>query len=396
MSAAGPPQDGKSGAIDALRTRVSSVPNPEATKCISDPLQRSGDRRKRGDQTGTADVLRAPVELSRRTWAVLLGACMTLFAMALLALGSGRYPLSPAEVGVVVWDRLTGSGDAGMADAVVWQIRMPRVGVAMLVGAALAAAGTAYQHLFRNPLVAPDTLGVSSGAALGAVLGIFLGAGFLAIETAAFIGGLAAVGVVMFIASRLSAHEPLVTLILTGVVVASLLGAAISLLKYLADPYNQLPAITFWLMGSFAAASGDELRSLVPAVALALVVLFALAWRINLLALPEDEARALGVNTRRLRAVVIAAATLATSASVAVSGIIGWVGLVVPHMARMLVGPEFSRLLPVAALFGAMFMLMIDTIARTLAVIEVPPGILTAVVGTPAFIALLARTRRVF
>ena len=338
MSAAGPPQDGKSGAIDALRTRVSSVPNPEATKCISDPLQRSGDRRKRGDQTGTADVLRAPVELSRRTWAVLLGACMTLFAMALLALGSGRYPLSPAEVGVVVWDRLTGSGDAGMADAVVWQIRMPR----------------------------------------------------------AFIGGLAAVGVVMFIASRLSAHEPLVTLILTGVVVASLLGAAISLLKYLADPYNQLPAITFWLMGSFAAASGDELRSLVPAVALALVVLFALAWRINLLALPEDEARALGVNTRRLRAVVIAAATLATSASVAVSGIIGWVGLVVPHMARMLVGPEFSRLLPVAALFGAMFMLMIDTIARTLAVIEVPPGILTAVVGTPAFIALLARTRRVF
>jgi len=226
------------------------------------------------------------------------------------------------------------------------------------------------------------------------VLGIFLGAGLVAIETAAFIGGLAAVGAVMLIASRLRAHEALVTLILTGVVVASLLGAAISLLKYLADPYNELPAITFWLMGSFASASRQELASLVPAIALALAVLLALAWRINLLALPEDEARALGVNTRRLRAVVIAAATLATSASVAVSGIIGWVGLVVPHMARLVVGPEFSRLLPVATLFGAMFMLLIDTIARTLATIEVPPGILTAVIGTPVFIALLARARR--
>jgi iron complex transport system permease protein len=299
-------------------------------------------------------------------------------------------------VGAVVWNHVVGDVAGTTADSIVWEIRMPRVGVAMLVGAALAAAGTAYQHLFRNPLVAPDTLGVSSGAALGAVLGIFLGAGVVAIETAAFAGGLAAVGAVMLIASRLEAHEPLVTLILTGIVVASLLGAAISLLKYLADPYNELPAITFWLMGSFASASRQEVASLVPAVALALVVLVALAWRINLLALPEDEARALGVNTRRLRAIVIAAATLATSASVAVSGIVGWVGLVVPHMARLVVGPEFSRLLPVAALFGAMFMLLIDTIARTMASIEIPPGILTAVVGTPVFIALLARARRMF
>jgi len=340
------------------------------------------------------DALRAPGEAAPKTWAVVGIAVVGLGVLTVVALGSGRYPLSAADVAAVVWKRLTGAGDAGTSDAIVWQIRMPRVGMAMLVGAALAAAGTAYQHLFRNPLVAPDTLGVSSGAALGAVLGIFLGAGLVAIETAAFIGGLAAVGAVMLIASRLRAHEALVTLILTGVVVASLLGAAISLLKYLADPYNELPAITFWLMGSFASASRQELASLVPAIALALAVLLALAWRINLLALPEDEARALGVNTRRLRAVVIAAATLATSASVAVSGIIGWVGLVVPHMARLVVGPEFSRLLPVATLFGAMFMLLIDTVARTLATIEVPPGILTAVIGTPVFIALLARSRR--
>jgi iron complex transport system permease protein len=343
-----------------------------------------------------AAALGAPPESSSRTGMVLAAALAALLALALFALGSGRYPLSISDVSAVVWNRALGRADGGMADAVVWQIRMPRVGVAMLVGAALAAAGTAYQHLFRNPLVAPDTLGVASGAALGAVLGIFVGAGFLFIEAAAFLGGLAAVGAVMLIASRLTAHDPLVTLILTGVVVASLLGAAISLLKYLADPYNQLPAITFWLMGSFASASHVELASTLPVVALALAVLVALAWRINLLALPEDEARALGVNTRRLRAVVVAAATLATAASVAVSGIIGWVGLVVPHMARLVVGPEFSRLLPVATIFGAAFMLAIDTVARTLAPIEIPPGILTAVIGTPVFIALLARARRVF
>ncbi|HYT96105.1 MAG TPA: iron ABC transporter permease [Casimicrobiaceae bacterium] len=332
----------------------------------------------------------------QRTSVVLVGAVCGLIVLALIALGSGRYPIGPAEVAWVIWRRLSGNGEGGTADAVVWQIRMPRVAVAALVGAALAAAGTAYQHLFRNPLVAPDTLGVSSGAALGAVLGIFLGAGFLAIEGAAFVGGLAAVGVVMLIASRLTAHDPLVTLILTGVVVASLLGAAISLLKYLADPYNQLPAITFWLMGSFASASAHEFMSLLPAVAVSLFVLVALAWRINLLALPEDEARALGVHTGYLRVTVIAAATLATGASVAVSGIIGWVGLVVPHMARLLVGPEFSRLLPASTIFGAIFLLAIDTIARSLAPIEVPPGILTAIVGTPVFIVLLARARRIY
>jgi iron complex transport system permease protein len=335
------------------------------------------------------------VNAAPRTGLVLVAGCIALAALAIAALGLGRLPLSAADVASVLWNRATGAVQAGMADAVVVQIRLPRVGVAALVGAALASAGTAYQHLFRNPLVAPDTLGVSSGAALGAVIGIFVGAGAVATEIAAFVGGLAAVFTVIAIATRLTAHEPLVTLILTGVVVASLLGAAISLLKYLADPYNELPAITFWLMGSFASASGDELVTLLPPTVLALGVLLALAWRINLLALPEDEARSLGVDTRRLRGVVIAAATLATSASVAVSGIIGWIGLLVPHMARLVIGPEFSRLLPVSALFGAIVMLLIDTIARTLAIIEVPPGILTAVVGTPAFIALLARARRI-
>jgi iron complex transport system permease protein len=334
--------------------------------------------------------------IRRRTGLALGGGGLALLALALIALGAGRYPVPLRELAHILWTRLTGDAGAATADAIVWQIRLPRAGVAMLVGAALAAAGTAYQHLFRNPLVAPDTLGVSSGAALGAVLGIVAGAGFLVVQAAALAGGLCAVGIVMLIAGRLRAHDPLVTLILTGIVVASLLGAAITLVKYLADPYNELPAITFWLMGSFASASPVQIASLLPAVAIALVVLLALAWRINVLALSEDEARAVGVDTTRLRAVIIAAATLATAASVAVSGIIGWVGLVVPHMARLVVGPEFSRLLPVAALFGAAFMLVIDTISRSVAPVEIPPGILTAVIGTPVFIALLARAQRVF
>jgi iron complex transport system permease protein len=320
-------------------------------------------------------------------------ACVLLLVLAVTAIGLGRYPLAPTQVLEVLWRGVFGGPVDAAASAIVWQIRLPRIGVAALVGAALASAGAAFQQLFRNPLVAPDTLGVSSGAALGAVLGIMLGAGFVMIQLAAFAGGILAVVVVMLIAARLTAHEPLVTLILTGVVVASLLGAGISLTKFVADPYNELPAITFWLMGSFAAATSRELATIwLPEVA-ALAVLGALAWRINLLALSEDEARSLGVRTRWLRGIVIAVATLATAAAVAVSGIIGWVGLVVPHMARLIAGPEFTRLLPLSAVLGAIFMLVIDTAARSLLAVELPPGILTAVVGTPVFLLLLARTR---
>ena len=324
-------------------------------------------------------------------------ASAALVAVAAISMAVGSFPVPVRDVTGVLWAAIT-AGDAGVPEnvrAIVLQVRGPRVLAALAVGAALASAGAAYQNLFRNPLVAPDVLGVSAGCALGAVAGIFMGLPIAAIQGLAFAGGIAAVSLVLAIGSWVRGHDRVLTLVLTGVVVGSLFGAGIAFAKYVADPYNQLPAITFWLMGSFAAASEQEIVGLLPAVALALAVLVLLAWRINLLALPEDEARALGVNTRRLRASVIAAATLATSASVAVSGIIGWVGLVVPHMARLVVGPEFSRLLPVAALFGAMFMLVIDTIARTLAIIEVPPGILTAIIGTPVFIALLARARRV-
>jgi len=199
---------------------------------------------------------------------------------------------------------------------------------------------------------------------------------------------------VYFIGSRLRGHDPLLALVLTGVVIGTLLGSAIALLKYLADPYNQLPAITYWLLGSLAAISPKDIGYSLPLVLVGLVPMLLLRWRMNLLALPDDEARALGVDTRRLRTLVVACATLMTASAVAISGIIGWVGLLIPHAARMLVGPDFGRLLPLAMLLGAAFLLAVDTLCRTIATIEVPPGVLTALIGTPFFLWLFALARR--
>jgi iron complex transport system permease protein len=210
------------------------------------------------------------------------------------------------------------------------------------------------------------------------------------IQVFAFAGGLGAVGLVYWIGSRLRGHDPLLALVLTGVVIGTLLGSAIALLKYLADPYNQLPAITYWLLGSLAAVAPQEIWYSIPLILLGLVPMLLLRWRMNLLALPDDEARALGIATGPMRIAIVLAATLVTSASVATSGIIGWVGLVVPHLARALVGPDFPRLLPTAALLGGGYLLFIDTLARTAAPVEIPLGILTAVIGTPFFIWLLA------
>jgi iron complex transport system permease protein len=259
-----------------------------------------------------------------------------------------------------------------------------------LVGAALSVAGTAFQGLFRNPLVSPDLLGASSGAALGAVLGIYFSLGVLEIEALAFAGGLVAVAAVYLIGSAMSPRDPVLVLVLTGVVIGALLGAGVGLLKYMADPYNQLPAMTFWLLGSLAATNVADLVPLFGPVALGTLVLLALRWRMNVMALPDEEARALGVPTGALRIAIVVAATLVTSASVATAGVIGWVGLVVPHIARTLVGPDFARLIPAAALLGGGFLLVIDTLARTMTATEIPLGILTALVGTPFFIWLLA------
>jgi iron complex transport system permease protein len=325
-----------------------------------------------------------------------------IIALGVLALGLlvaftvGRYPVTLAELIEVLVSRLTGRATtvAPAVENVVLLVRGPRVVAAVLVGGALAVAGTAFQGLFRNPLVSPDILGASSGAALGAVLGIYFSLGVFGIEGLAFAGGLVAVAAVYVIGSMLHSRDPILVLVLTGVVVGALLGAGVGLVKYLADPYNQLPAMTFWLLGSLAATTVSDLLPLTGPVAVGTIVLIALRWRLNVMSLPEDEARALGLATGPFRIAIVAAATLVTSASVATSGIIGWVGLVVPHLARALVGPDFPRLIPTAALLGGGYLLFIDTLARTAAPVEIPLGILTAVIGTPFFIWLLAGMQR--
>ena len=326
----------------------------------------------------------------RKSIAVSLAAAGALVGLTALAFAVGRYPVSLSEIVSVLFGQEVGPN----VETVVLQVRGPRVLSALLVGAALAAAGSAYQGMFRNPLVSPDILGVSTGAALGAVLAIFLSLNVMLIQVAAFLGGLLAVGLVYFVGSRLRGHDPLLALVLTGVVIGTLLGSAIALLKYLADPYNQLPAITYWLLGSLAAITPKEILYSIPLVLTGLAPMLLLRWRMNLLALPDDEARALGVDTRKLRTLIVAAATLMTAAAVAVSGIIGWVGLLIPHAARLLVGPDFGRLLPLAMLLGAAFLLAVDTLCRTIATIEVPPGVLTALIGTPFFLWLFALARR--
>ncbi len=321
----------------------------------------------------------------------LLGAL--LIALLVAAALIGRYPVSFADLAAALAGRLTGSLQQTQVDTVLFGVRLPRVAAAALVGCALAAAGAAYQSLFRNPLVSPDILGVSTGAGLGAVIGIFLSLPVLAIQLLAFAVGLATVALVYAIAALVRGRDTILVLVLAGVVVGSLAGACISLLKILADPYDQLPAIIFWLLGSLASLRSADLALSAPLVLIGLVPLVLLRWRINVLSLGDEEAKALGVNVTALRAIVVAAATLMTASVVAISGVIGWIGLIIPHLARMIVGPSFDRLLPTAMLMGAGYLLLVDTLARTMARIEVPLGILTAVLGAPFFLWLLARGR---
>ncbi len=344
---------------------------------------------KRTHQISYSFVTRA-LKANAIVW--LIGLVVITVFVALLI---GPYPLSPLEAITVLRQSLFERVDSNEpAQIVLISIRFPRIIAALLVGAALSAAGACYQTLFRNPLVSPDILGVSAGAGLGAVLGIFLSLPVAAIQMMGFVGGLMAVALVGFVSAAVRSGDRTLILVLAGVVVGALTGAATSLLKVLADPYDQLPAITFWLLGSLAGVKVEDILPAAPVVLLGLVPLVLLRWRINVIALGDEEARSLGIGVRRLRIAVILCATLITASVVALAGVVGWVGLVIPHMARMLVGPSFGKLLPVAALLGAGYLLIVDTLARTISAVEVPLGILTAVVGAPFFLWLLAKGRR--
>lgn len=328
----------------------------------------------------------------RRAARILALLSAILLALFLLSFWLGRYDVPIPEVIRILLSPLlplTQTWTDTMATAVLY-VRLPRILLACIVGAMIATAGTAYQSVFCNPMAAPDILGASSGACFGAALAILLGASRSGVSAAAFAASLSSVALVYFIAQRTRGSR-MMSILLSGVMIGSLFSACTSYVKLVADPSSQLPEITYWLMGSL---SGARLKDVVFAAfpfAVGAIPLYLLRWRINLLTLSEEEAHAMGVNTGVLRFVVILCATVLTAGAVAVSGMIGWVGLVVPHLSRKLVGNNCRWLLPLSTVFGAAFLLLVDNVSRNLLAVEIPIGILTAFVGAPFFLYLMTR-----
>ncbi|MEK4760432.1 iron ABC transporter permease [Viridibacillus sp. FSL E2-0187] len=278
-----------------------------------------------------------------------------------------------------------------MEETVVMKIRLPRILLAMLIGGGLSIAGAAFQSMFANPLVSPDILGVSAGAGFGASLGILIiGHGFTTQIFALMMGILAIL--FTFIISGMKKNMPIFMMVLAGVVTSALFQALISLVKFVSDPEEKLPSITYWLMGSLGTASYKDLWVAGPLILIGIIILYALRWRMNILSLSDEEARSLGVSTTKLKWLVIFAATLITASAVSISGIIGWVGLIIPHIARMIVGSNNQYVLPASVSIGAMYLLVIDTLARSITATEIPLSILTAIVGAPFFAILLRKT----
>ena len=322
---------------------------------------------------------------------------LLLLAAALIAvmIGSvtlGRYPIGLKELGGILVSRVWYLEPfwTKTQESLLLQHRIPRILLACLVGGCLACAGAAYQGVFQNPMAAPDILGASSGAAFGAALAILLKLSGSWIMLLAFCGSIVTVILVMFVATRAKGKRVL-GLILAGIMVSSLISSGTSLIKLVADPEDQLPAITYWLMGSLNGTAPKDVRFVLVPMILGLLPLFLLRWRINLLTLGDDEARTMGVNAGRLRAAVILSATLITAAAVSVSGVIGWVGLVIPHLTRRMVGNNYRHLIPASGLFGAIFLLLVDNLSRNLFATEIPIGILTSFIGVPFFLYLITR-----
>lgn len=310
-----------------------------------------------------------------------------LLAAVLLALVSGQYSMKICEI-LTALSRPFETVQTS-AETILWNIRLPRIITGVFVGAALSVAGATYQGMFKNPLVSPDILGVTVGAGLGAVVAIYFGLPLVMVQSAAFIAGLVTVFLVFRISQTARYHDPILALVLSGIAVGALLGAGISLVKILSEPYSQLTTITFWLLGSLNMATVQDLQIAVPLIVIGLIPLILLRWRMNLLSLEDEEAATLGINIQRTRLIFILSATLMTSAAVSITGVIGWIGLVIPHIARLWIGPDFRRLLPTALFMGGGFLVLTDTIARSVFFIEVPLGIITAFVGAPFFLSLL-------
>lgn len=326
---------------------------------------------------------------------VILSLLTILFiTVAIISLGLGRFDISPMRVVEILLDPFFAASIPVSATEhnVIFTVRIPRILLALLAGGGLALAGAALQGVFRNPLVGPQVMGVSSGAAFGGTLAILLSFPRVGLLGTSFIFGLLAL-ILVFLLNSLVARRNILALVLAGVVVSGFFGALVSLVQYLADTEDKLPTIVFWLLGSFATADASKLVLMVIPLIIACALLLALRWRLNLLSLGDEDAAALGVRVERLRWFILILVSVIVAVQVAVSGIIGWVGLIVPHMARMLVGPDHRVLMPASLLIGGIYLLLIDDFARTLTGTEIPLGILTALVGTPVFALLLRNSQ---
>ena len=303
----------------------------------------------------------------------------------------GRYLISPVDVVSTLLSPIFPQMEVSSTiTTIVFEIRLPRIIGAIVVGACLAISGAAFQSIFKNPLVSSDLLGVSNGAGFGAALGILLSGANIITQIFAFIFGLISVAATYLISKSYKAGGILV-LVLSGVAISAFFNSLISAIKFIADPDDKLPEIVYWLMGSLASINADKLLMIAIPVIIGLVVLLALRWQMNLLAMGDEEAQSLGLNPSRIRLLIIAGCTLLTSAAVSISGIVGWIGLIIPHMSRMIVGPDNRVLLPASLSLGASFLLLIDNISRAVIAIEIPIGILTAIIGVPIFLYLLKR-----
>lgn len=357
--------------------------------------------------------MRQPSSTSKNTLIVILLACM-LTAGVIVSFYFGRYPIRAGELGGIILSKVVSVWTDSLRpvisslfnvelkpvvyhqfwtdtmETVLFNVRLPRILLACMVGCCLSAAGASYQGIFQNPMAAPDILGASSGAAFGAALAILNGASGLMVTASAFLFSLLTVALVLLV-SRKAKGSKILGLILSGIMVSSLFTAGTSYIKLVADPNDQLPQITYWLIGSLAGAKKQDVLFAAIPMTLGLIPLLLLRWRINILTFGDDEARTIGVNATAVRFIVIICATLITATSVAVSGMIGWVGLVVPHLARRLVGNNYKHLMPATMLFGALFLLLVDNISRNVLTTEIPIGILTAFIGAPFFMYLITR-----
>ena len=312
----------------------------------------------------------------------------------LIGLSMGRMDIKISEI-ILFFKNLIGGGQVDpLMESLIINIRLPRVLTALIVGGGLTAAGIAFQALFSNPLATPDILGVTSAASLGAVLGIILSLGTMGIQVLAMIFGLLSILITINLVKK--DETSMIMLVLAGIIVSSLANALASLLKYTADPMDKLPQITYWLMGSFGRTSYKNLALAGPLILISIFVIYKMRWSLNLLSLSEDEARSLGINVKKTRLIFILAATLITASSVSICGQIGWIGLIIPHLVRLMVGSNNLYTLPLGISFGAGFMVLIEALSRTVSVIELPISILTAIIGAPIFIILMRRSGGIF